>query len=215
MRKEGLLKDNRNGLVEDADEVNGTHDPISDTDDDSTKVVDKDGDEDPLATGSEPAVDPFDTLLSTPSVNPQPAKSGLPNVVTIPSAPDADADTENDADAAGEGPSTAKDAENGADEEGYEVQEIVDHKYKGKRMKKLYLIRWQGYGPENDTWEPEDSLMCPDIVAKYLEAHPGKVHLLTALAISRTMGYCSGASNSLNVCCSSDQNLMLHFCFVG
>lgn len=53
------------------------------------------------------------------------------------------------------------------EEEEYEVQDIVDHKVvKGKTQ---YLIRWKGWGPDGDTWEPEGTLSCPDIVTKYLE----------------------------------------------
>lgn len=53
----------------------------------------------------------------------------------------------------------------------YEVEEIIDHKYIGKR-KKQYLIRWKGYTADDDTWEPEDSLECAEMIEKYLEIHP-------------------------------------------
>lgn len=69
-------------------------------------------------------------------------------------------------------PSEKHGGENG-EEEDYEVEDIIDHKYMGKRMKKLYLIRWKGYSSESDTWEPEVCCAsCPEIVEKYLEAHP-------------------------------------------
>lgn len=38
--------------------------------------------------------------------------------------------------------------------------------------KKMYKIRWKNYGESSDTWEPEDSLSCPDILAEYLRNHP-------------------------------------------
>lgn len=51
------------------------------------------------------------------------------------------------------------------EEEEYEVQDIMDHKeVKGKL---LYKIRWKGYGPSGDTWEPVQTLSCPDILDKY------------------------------------------------
>lgn len=47
----------------------------------------------------------------------------------------------------------------------FQVQDIIGHKEaKGKL---LYKIRWKGYGPSGDTWEPVDTLSCPEILAKY------------------------------------------------
>jgi hypothetical protein len=42
------------------------------------------------------------------------------------------------------------------DEEEFEVEEILDTKMSGR--KRLFKVRWKNYGPEWDTWEPEDSL---------------------------------------------------------
>ncbi|XP_062259944.1 chromodomain Y-like protein isoform X1 [Platichthys flesus] len=44
-----------------------------------------------------------------------------------------------------------------ATEEFYEVERIID-KRKNKKMKLEYLVRWRGYGSEEDTWEPESHL---------------------------------------------------------
>lgn len=55
------------------------------------------------------------------------------------------------------------------DDEGsqYEVEKIIGEKIiKGTRH---YLIRWKGYEEESDTWEPEDTLNCPDIIAVFKE----------------------------------------------
>uniref|UniRef100_A0A1B0D6F5 Uncharacterized protein n=1 Tax=Phlebotomus papatasi TaxID=29031 RepID=A0A1B0D6F5_PHLPP len=51
------------------------------------------------------------------------------------------------------------------EEEEYEVEDIVDHKV--VRGKTQYRIRWKGWGEDDDTWEAEDTLSCPDIVARY------------------------------------------------
>nr|XP_023016577.1 chromobox protein homolog 1-like [Leptinotarsa decemlineata] len=32
-----------------------------------------------------------------------------------------------------------------------------------------YLIRWKGYEEESDTWEPEDTLECADLIVEYKE----------------------------------------------
>ncbi|XP_056148773.1 chromodomain Y-like protein [Lampris incognitus] len=44
-----------------------------------------------------------------------------------------------------------------AAEELYEVERIVDRR-KNKKGKVEYLVRWRGYGTEEDTWEPESNL---------------------------------------------------------
>lgn len=59
------------------------------------------------------------------------------------------------------------DAANGDEE--YEVEDIVDHKI--ARGKTSFLIRWKNYDASGDTWEPEGSLSCPEIIARYREEH--------------------------------------------
>lgn len=71
------------------------------------------------------------------------------------------------------------DATAGGDDEGYEVEDIVDHKIKGK--KKYFKIRWKNYDESQDTWEPEDDLSCPEIIERYLEKHPE-----AAVAVKKT-----------------------------
>ena len=46
-----------------------------------------------------------------------------------------------------------------------QVQDIVGHKE--VRGNLLYKIRWKGYGPNGDTWEPLETLSCPDLLVKY------------------------------------------------
>lgn len=43
---------------------------------------------------------------------------------------------------------------------------MLDEKMvKGQR---LYLIRWKGYEEESDTWEPESTLNCADLISEFL-----------------------------------------------
>lgn len=55
-------------------------------------------------------------------------------------------------------PESSEDEENApaAEEEEFEVEQILDTKLNGR--KRLFKVRWKNYGPEWDTWEPEDSL---------------------------------------------------------
>lgn len=65
------------------------------------------------------------------------------------------------------------DAAASGNDEDYEVEDIVDHKFKGK--KKFFKIRWKNYDASQDTWELETDLSCPELIEAYLEKHPDAV----------------------------------------
>ena len=58
-------------------------------------------------------------------------------------------------------------------EEEYEVESIHSHWYFGRNKKLQFLIRWKGYAPSDDTWEPADSMHAPDLVREYKQRMPG------------------------------------------
>lgn len=49
----------------------------------------------------------------------------------------------------------------------WEVQKIVDVHY-NRNGSREFLVRWAGYKQTDDTWEPEEHLECPDLIAKYM-----------------------------------------------
>lgn len=53
--------------------------------------------------------------------------------------------------------------------EEFEVEKIIGERKKkiGKGYQIQYKIRWKGYGPENDTWEPLKNLSCPEKLFEY------------------------------------------------
>jgi hypothetical protein len=45
----------------------------------------------------------------------------------------------------------------------FEVEDILDSRQRGKQIE--YLIRWEGYGHEHDSWEPARHFnRCPEIL---------------------------------------------------
>ena len=47
----------------------------------------------------------------------------------------------------------------------YEVQAIINHR--GQPNKREYLVRWKGYGPEDDSWLTPDKFTDPDFIMQY------------------------------------------------
>lgn len=47
----------------------------------------------------------------------------------------------------------------------FEVEKLIDHKIENGKL--FYKVRWMSYGPEDDTWECESNLNCPDILSDY------------------------------------------------
>lgn len=52
----------------------------------------------------------------------------------------------------------------------YEVECIIGSRC--RQGEKQYLVKWKGYGPEENSWEPLYTLSCSDTIKKYeLELH--------------------------------------------
>jgi hypothetical protein len=65
-------------------------------------------------------------------------------------------------------------SEAGGSEEGYyEVERILKEEIRGGEL--YYYIRWQGYGKDDDTWEPATAIShCVDIIAMWNESKGAK-----------------------------------------
>ena len=52
----------------------------------------------------------------------------------------------------------------------FEVDQLIDSRTRmqGRRRITEYLVSWQGYPPEHDTWEPASNINDPELIAEYL-----------------------------------------------
>ena len=54
-------------------------------------------------------------------------------------------------------------------EEGhYEVSRILEVKFMKSSGTREFLIRWKGHGSEDDSWEPEENIDCPNLIASFM-----------------------------------------------
>lgn len=54
----------------------------------------------------------------------------------------------------------------------FEVEEILDERT--RRGKSEFLIKWKGYGPEDNTWEREENILCVDMIKEFREQRERK-----------------------------------------
>jgi hypothetical protein len=68
-------------------------------------------------------------------------------------------------------PENAKDEATDIDDE-FEVEKILNRRtVKGQIQ---YFVRWKGYSPENDSWEPVRHLNCPDKIREFQQEGTGR-----------------------------------------
>jgi len=58
------------------------------------------------------------------------------------------------------------------EEEEYVVEKILDKRKSNGRIE--YLLKWKGYGDDDNTWEPKDNLDCPELIDEFEKNYAAK-----------------------------------------
>jgi hypothetical protein len=56
-------------------------------------------------------------------------------------------------------------------EEEWIMEDILDSKVINRKLR--YLVKWKDFGVEHNSWEPQENIHAPDLVAEFHRRHPG------------------------------------------
>ena len=82
-------------------------------------------------------------------------------------------------------------------EEEWVVEEILDSKVINQKL--CYLIKWEGYRIEHNSWEPQENVHAPDLVTEFHQKHPGAPHHIQRTEFD-TITFCPTSSLAVPSC---------------
>jgi hypothetical protein len=86
-------------------------------------------------------------------------------------------------------------------EERYEVEEVLNSRLHYRRLE--YLVKWKGYGHEENSWLIEGDIEAPELIAEFYKTHPnaskhinaltfGQMHFRHRTQAGHRSGHCKG-----------------------
>ena len=94
------------------------------------------------------------------------------------------------------------------------VDTFVGHRTRkqGKKTFREFLVRWDGYGPEDDTWEPEDALRESQPLEEEIERYLGRLNQNTKAAKPQTSKpHTRARATASALCCHMDASTTFPF----
>ena len=87
-------------------------------------------------------------------------------------------------------------------EEHYGVEWILDSQFMRGRLQ--FLVKWEGYGYEENSWVPKQDVAAPDKLCKFYQIHSGALYQIHSMAFQSLMSHASRTQHARRGVMSGD-----------